>query len=319
MPGDVQAQQADDVESGVRRFQRQVTSGYERLAEGREVDLAERRRIAEAVRAPWAKGGPRMAETVDLRVSPLDVPIRIHRPAADHALPAMIYVHGGGWTVFSLDTHDRLMREYAARAGITVVGVDYSLAPEARFPLQLDEIVSVAHWLRSPDAGQWLAPPKIAIGGDSAGGNLAVAVNLALRDAGEQPLDAMLLNYGALDDAPRPSYRRYGGADYMLSPQEMAEFWSNYLPDGMDDDGLARPLRADLSGLPPAYLCIAECDILADENWEMVRRLRAAGVPVVAKSYPGATHSFLEAVSVSPLADKALDDAAKWLAEVLSG
>jgi acetyl esterase len=245
------------------------------------------------------------------------VPIRIHRPVADPELPVLVYAHGGGWMIFSLDTHDRLMREYAARAGITVIGVDYSLAPEATFPVPVDEIVSVVRWLRTEGARHDLRPSRVAIGGDSAGANLAIASNLALLAAGESRLDAQLLNYGAFDPDRRRSHDRFGGPDYNLTSEEMADFWTNYLPSDQSANPLARPLLADLTGLPPTYLCIAECDILADENSEMARALEKARVPVTARSYAGATHSFLEAVSISPLADQALADGSSWLAEQL--
>ena len=309
----------DHLEPSVRQFLARLAADYERLSAGREIDIVERRRVAELVREPWSAGGPTMAETVDLKVGPFNVPVRIHWPVADPSLPVLIYAHGGGWMLFSLDTHDRLMREYAARAQVTVVGVDYSLAPEAKFPRPVEEIVSVARWVRSEGASAGLNPANIAIGGDSAGGNLAVATNLALIAAGQQPLDAQLLNYGAFDPDPRPSHDHFGGPDYNLTSEEMTDFWVNYLPPDAASDPLARPLLGDLSGLPPTFLCIAECDILADENWEMAEALEQAGVAVTARSYEGAAHSFLEAVSISPLADQALTEASDWLSQVLRG
>ena len=122
----------------------------------------------------------------------------------------------------------------------------------------------------------------------------------------------MLLNYGAYETVPRPSHERYDGAGYMLTAEEMRGFWALYL--GGAESPLATPLRARLEGLPPAFLCIAQCDILADENRELARRLVAAGVATTVRDYPGATHSFLEAVSISGLAQRALDEAAAWLA-----
>jgi len=228
----------------------------------------------------------------------------------------LIYIHGGGWMLFSIDSHDRLMREYAARAGVTVIGVDYSLAPEAQFPVPLYEILSVVRWLRGPARGEGIAPSRVAIGGDSAGANLAIATNLALKQAGQSVLDAQLLNYGAFDPDRRPSWGRFGGSAYGLTTDEMDDFWANYLPTESNRDPLARPLLADLSGLPPTSLCIAECDILADENKAMASELKSSGVAVTVQLYAGATHSFLEAVSVSPLADRALADASDWLAGV---
>ena len=318
MHGGGQQDQLDDLEPGVRQFQQQVAADYQRLSDGGTPDIHERRRVAELVRRPWTRGGPEMADIRALRAGARQVPVRIYRPTGDRRLPALIYIHGGGWMLFSVDTHDRLMREYAARAGVNVIGVDYSLAPEAPFPHPVLEAVEVVRWLRSEADARLLAPAALAIGGDSAGANLAVATNLVLRDADEPVLDAALLNYGAFDCERRSSHDRYGGPAYTLTPDEMDEFWAAYVPSGERRNPLARPLLADLTGLPPTFLCVAECDILADENQEMARRLQAAGVPTTVGSYPGATHSFLEAVSVSPLADRAIDDAASWLSKVLA-
>ena len=313
----VEGDQTDQLEPYLREFYSRLAADYERHAGGREIDIVERRRVAELVRAPWKAGGPIMADTADLSVGSLQVPIRIHRPIADPNLPVLIYAHGGGWMLFSLDTHDRLMREYAARAQVTVIGVDYSLAPEAKFPRPVEELVSVVSWLRSEGSTFGLASARVAIGGDSAGANLAVATNLALIGAGEVPLDAQLLNYGAFDSYRRPSHDQFDGPDFNLTSAEMTDFWVNYLPPEAASDPLARPLLADLRGLPSTFLCIAECDILADENREMADALAKAGVPVTARTYQGAAHSFLEAVSISPLADRALSEASDWLSETL--
>lgn len=307
---------ADDLDPDIRRFQREVAAAYGRYPDFDRLPLAERRRIAEEVRAPWAAGGPVMHGTEMLNVGPSGVRIRIHRPDGRRMLPVLIYIHGGGWTMFSLDTHDRLMREYAARAGIAVVGVDYSLSPEAKFPRALDEIVSVIRWLRAEGEAHGLDPRRIAIGGDSAGGNLAVAANLALLQAGDAPLSAILVNYGAFDrKSAYPSYARYDGPEYNLTTAEMAAFWANYLRGAQDfDDPLACPMGAHVAGLAPTFFAVAACDVLADENRVMAARLVEAGVPVVYREYPGAAHSFLEAVSISALADRALAEASAWLA-----
>lgn len=311
---------ADDLDPDIRRFQREMAAAYGRYPDFDGLPLGERRRIAEEVRAPWAAGGPVMHSAETLNVGPLGVRIRIHRPDARQVLPVLIYVHGGGWTLFSLDTHDRLMREYAARAGVAVVGIDYSLSPEAKFPRALDEIVSVVRWLRSEGAAHGLDPQRIAIGGDSAGGNLSVAANLALLRDRDAPLSAILVNYGAFDrESVYPSYQRYDGPEYNLTTAEMAVFWENYLRGAQDfGDPLASPMRAEVAGLPPTFFAIAACDVLADENRAMADRLRAAGVPVALCEYAGATHSFLEAVSISPLADRALAEASTWLAAQIS-
>jgi acetyl esterase len=240
------------------------------------------------------------------------------RRGPDEGAPraALVYLHGGGWTMFSLDTHDRLMREYADRSGLIVVGVDYALSPEAKFPRALEEVVGVLAWLAREGASVGVDPARLLVGGDSAGANLAVAACLKLRDAGRGALAlGLLLNYGVFRaSSSEEAIRRYGGPAFMLSGEEMKRFWHNYLntPDEADNP-LASPLLADLAGLPPAFLAIAECDILAEQNHVLAERLRGAGVPTRAVVYPGATHSFLEAVSISALSDRALEEASAWL------
>jgi acetyl esterase len=304
----------DDVDPDVRRFHRLVSAGFARYPDFDRLPRSEARRIAEEVRRPWTRGGPTMHATEELCIGELGVRVRVHHPTSASQLPTLVYVHGGGWTIFSLDTHDRLMREYAGRAGVAVVGVDYSLSPEARFPRALDECVSVVDALRAGAAGSAIDASRLAIGGDSAGANLAVATNLRLKAAGLPVLSGMLLNYGAYDRVHTPSSQRYDGERYMLMASEMDGFWRNYLGADLERvDPFACPLQGDLRGLPSAFLAIAECDILADQNRLMADRLRAAGVRVEAHVYRGATHSFLESVSISALASRAFDDAAQWL------
>jgi acetyl esterase len=307
----------DDVDPEIRSFIVALNHGYGQFSDFDALPLPQRRAAAEIVREQWRAGGPVMAETLDTTIAGCRA--RLHYPQARDAAggclaPALLYVHGGGWTMFSIDTHDRLMREYAARAGIIVVGIDYSLSPEAKYPVALDEVLAAFQALRRDAADHGIDAAAVAIGGDSAGANLSVAACLRLRDAGEPLPKAMLLNYGAFDPDETPSYARYDGPAYMLTIAEMDRFWSNYVacPDALDDPFIAL-LKADLERLPPAFLAIAECDILADANAQMATRLTAAGVPVEAHVYRGATHSFLEAVSISKLADGALDDAARWL------
>lgn len=310
---------ATDIDPGVRRFIERTGADSAALsAVAPPTTLARRREIAEQVRQPWSRGGPDMAQTHMVAIGPHGVRARIHIPASGPGTGTLLYLHGGGWTLFSIDTHDRLMREYAARIGCAVVGLDYSLSPEHRFPRALEDVDACIHWLRQNGSAYGLSVGRLAIGGDSAGGNLSLSAALRLRDRGEALPAALLLNYAALDTAPRPSYQRYDGAPYMLNVDEMADFWMNYLGKPSTDDPYARPLLADLSGLPPVHLCIAECDILADQNTELAARLEASRVEVSAIVYKGATHSFLEAVSISDCADRAIQDASDWLAKILS-
>ncbi|HEY1563027.1 MAG TPA: alpha/beta hydrolase [Caulobacteraceae bacterium] len=312
------------LEPGVRFFVEAVLAETARLASPGPVSIPEARRIAEIVRSPWREGGPLMTRTTDhmARADGREVRVRILEP--DGALacnPALVYLHGGGWTLFSLNTHDRLMREYAARSGLTVVGVDYSLSPEARFPVALEEAAAVLAWLAREGANLGIDESRLAIGGDSAGANLALAAALKSRDAAQTlPLRALLLNYGAFDTrVSDEAARDLGGPGAMLTANEMAAYWANYLRSPEDAaDPLAAPLRAKLAGLPPVFLAAAGRDLLREQSVALAGRLKAAGVAADLRVYPAAAHSFLEAVSVSPLAARALDEAAAWLREIIS-
>ena len=189
---------------------------------------------------------------------------RIHRPASG-ILPGLVYLHGGGWTLFSIDTHDRVMREYASRAGCCVIGFDYALSPEQKFPVPLEQVVDVVDWLAEQGLELGIDAGRLAIGGDSAGANLSVATCLMRRDqASVPPLLAMLLNYGAfVSQCSADSCQRYGGPEYMLGCEEMSEYWRNYMRTDADaQNPLVCPLLASLDGLPPAFLAVAECDVL---------------------------------------------------------
>ena len=309
----------DDVDPEIRDWLDQMFASAAALGVGPHLSLAERRALAERQRAPWVVGGPAMFTSHDLVVDDKAVRIRIHRPVDAPDLPVLVYLHGGGWTLFSIDTHDRLMREYAARAGCAVLGIDYSLSPEHRFPRALEDIDAVLSWLAINGADFGLDAARYAIGGDSAGANLALATAIRLRDEGKMGPSALLLNYGAFDGGHRPSYARYGDETrYMLTGPEMDAFWTSYLGSETCDSPLARPLHALLDGLPPCWLCVAQCDILLDENVEMADRLAAANVPCDIRIYEGATHSFLEALQNSRIANTAMADASSWLSKTLS-
>jgi acetyl esterase len=281
--------------------------------------VAEARSVAETVRARWRTGGPDMRQTLDLTAATAAGPLRIrlYDPGAPNPGPALVYLHGGGFTLFSIDTHDRLMREYAAAGNFRVIGVDYPLSPEARYPKALDQLVALAGWLDEGGADRLgVDRSKVAFGGDSAGGNLAMATALRLRDAGArlQPM-ALLLNYGAFDTrCSDEAEARLGGPDAVLNRAEMAYYHANYLGDDpYREDPYARPILADLADLPPTFLVVPECDVLSEQSLAMAARMAEAGLEVSSKVYPGATHSFLEAMSVARVAREAIADGAAWL------
>jgi acetyl esterase len=242
--------------------------------------------------------------------------LRVHQPTLGTTLPALVYLHGGGWVYFSLDTHDRLMREYAARAGRVVIGVDYARAPEARFPVALEQTVAAVRWLREHAAELGVDAANLAAAGDSVGANLALAAAMVLRDAGEgDALQGLLLNYGVYsDDDGGESFARFDGPGYTLTRDEMRGFWQGYLRSAADrDDPRAQPLHDRLDGLPPCLLVVADCDVLRDSSLQLAERLAAARITVTLQRYAGATHSFLEAMSFAALSQRALDDSAAWL------
>lgn len=310
------AVQDDMADPDIRRFVDAINAAYVEHGAPAGASMATRRQIAERVREPWRQGGPIMAESAEMDMG--GVRLRLHRPVADEKLPVMLYIHGGGWMLFSIDTHDRLMREYAARAGIAVIGVDYSLSPESKFPVALEECAAALDWIASQADALNLDADRVLIGGDSAGANLSVATCLLQRQRGAKLPIAMLLNYGAFAPERTPSYAHFGIGNYSLDADEMDAFWAAYV-DGPEQyaDPLVAPLCADLTGLPPGFLAIAECDILADCNHAFADKLEKAGIATRAVPYRGATHSFLEAVSIAPLAGRALDEQAAWIRDIV--
>jgi acetyl esterase len=318
---DVASPRGEDLEPEIRRFVQKTSEDYRRFAGEGPLTPAQSRHVAERVREPWRQGGPQMAWTREHHVPSRRGPVRVrvYTPVAEPDGAALVYIHGGGWMIFSLDTHDRLMREYAARAGVIVVGVDYALSPEAKFPVAHEQCVDVLLWLADHGRDLGIDPQRIAAGGDSAGGNLAIGAALALRDAGRAALvRALLLNYASFGgDFTEEYHARYGGPGYMLSSDEVTRFISNYLDRPEDRaDPRVRIVDAELAGLPPTFLAIPECDLLSCQSLEMAPRFRAAGVPLRAEIYRGATHSFLEAMSISKVANQALDDEAAWLRDI---
>lgn len=232
------------------------------------------------------------------------VPCRLHRPAGIDAPAVLVYLHGGGWVVGGLDSHEGVARTLCARAGVAVLAVDYRLAPEHPYPAPLEDCLTVARWA----GGQGFA--AVAVGGDSAGGALAAAVALVFRAEG-RPLAAQVLLYPALDAATTaPSYTSRG-TGYGLTAEQMRWYWAQYASAADRDDPLLSPAVAtDLAGLAPAVIATAEYDVLRDEGDAHAARLGEAGVPVWHRCYPGMVHGFAGSGDVITAADAALSEIA---------
>ncbi|TPG57460.1 alpha/beta hydrolase [Roseomonas nepalensis] len=275
----------------------------------------------DALNLTLANPEPRMAESADrwLPVRGRRLLCRLHRPTTDGPLAVLIHLHGGGWVWNSIDTHDALARNLAAGSGLAVLAPDYALSPEAAFPQALEEVAAVTRWVASHGAEWGLDPGRIVLGGDSAGANLALGAALLLRqsDPGLR-LRGLLLEYGVFDDRmATPSYAAFAEG-YGLTAERMRFYWDCYAPNPADRlSPFAAPLRADLRGLPPCLIQVAELDVLADENRAMARALREAGVAVEEEVFPGLLHGFLRAIDHVAAARRAAEAGAAWLARVV--
>ena len=243
------------------------------------------------------------------------VPVRVYRPQRSDPAPGVVYFHGGGWVLGGLDTLDGTLRRIVRRSGCVVFNVDYRRAPEVKFPGPLDDCCAVARCVFE-QASEWgVDASRVTVGGDSAGGNLAAATCLRLRNEGG-PLPArQLLIYPVVDSAcDAPSYREFAEG-YGLTAATMRWFWRQYLPDASaGDDPLASLAHADdLHGLPPADVLTAEYDVLRDEGETFAERLRAAGVDVAVRRIDGAIHGFFHLAGVFSQGAAAVDDVANRL------
>jgi acetyl esterase len=228
------------------------------------------------------------------------IPLRLYRPLQDGrsaapSLPVLVYFHGGGWVIGDLDTHDTLCRELANGAGIAVVSVDYRMGPEHRFPAAVDDCIAATKWIHAQAASLGVDAQRIAVGGDSAGGNLATVVALHARDAGDLPLAYQLLIYPSTDMRRiSPSHTR-NGQGYLLTSDTIAYFQGHYLPDAaLELDRRASPLlHPDLRNLPPALVLTAGYDPLRDEGIEYAQRLSLAGNRATHIGFERQIHGFI--------------------------
>jgi acetyl esterase len=288
------------------------------------MSAADARAAAEERNAFWNEGNPAVASARDLTLpgpgGPL--PLRLYEPAGVAApSPGVLYIHGGGWVICSLDTHDGVCRRLANASGLRVASLGYRMAPEHPYPAPLDDCIAAALWLRAHGRELGIDPDRLALAGDSAGANLSLATLLALRDRGESLPATAALIYGAFSaDLDSTSHRRYGGGEYILSTPVMHWFWDHYVPDrSRRVDPLVSPLLADLHDLPPLYVSAAELDPLRDDSERLAGKLALAGVDFDYRLWRGVCHACIMMSRMLPAANRQIAEIAGFLRRRLAG
>ncbi|HRH89347.1 MAG TPA: alpha/beta hydrolase [Rubrivivax sp.] len=269
---------------------------------------------------------PAIAETRELQAGGPQgaIPLRLYQPqpAAQRgsAPPVLVYFHGGGWVIGDLDTHDTLCRELAIGAGCAVLAVDYRMGPEHRFPAAVDDCIAATRWVRDHAAQLGIDASRLAVGGDSAGGNLAAVVAIAMRDAGDLPVRFQLLIYPATDQRRGWPSHTSNGQGYLLTAETMDYFHDHYITDkAMDLDWRASPLlHPDLSNLPPALVLTAGYDPLRDEALQYSHRLTQAGNRATHINFERQIHGFITMGKVIDEANAAVQICAAELRRALA-
>jgi len=285
---------------------------------GRETGLSPAQARAEARRAAATTAGPPLpmarVERVEVPGPAGTLPACLYTPLgpAEGPGPLLVYYHGGGWVIGDLDTHDSAVRFLAAAAGVPVLSVEYRLAPEHPFPAPVEDALAAFEWAAENAAELGADAARIAVGGDSAGGNLAAVVSMLARDGGGTPPAMQLLIYPVTDAAGAGESRRLFAEGFLLTAGDMDWFEESYLPDAAAGaDPRVSILRADdLSGLAPAYVVTAGFDPLRDEGEAFARRMHEAGTRVALRRQAGLVHSFANMTAISRSARAAMSEAA---------
>ena len=248
-----------------------------------------------------------------------ELPLRIFANSVEGPLPILLFFHGGGWVIGDLDTHDDVCRRLAIHSGCLVVSVDYRLAPEHKYPAAVDDSLAALQWVAGHGAEIGGDPSRIAVGGDSAGGNLAAVVALLARDAGGPKIGYQMLVYPATaHDFDAPSMRE-NAEGYFLEVRMMHWFFDHYLPSAeLSKHPQVSPLHAkSLAGLPPAFVITAQYDPLRDEGEAYAQRLKESGVPTELRRYDGLIHGFFT-MTVTDASNRAIQEASAALKGALS-
>ncbi|HXB47880.1 MAG TPA: alpha/beta hydrolase [Streptosporangiaceae bacterium] len=278
-----------------------------------------RKVLEEAQAAPVSK--PEVDEEWITVPSPMgDARVRIVKPkGATGMLPVIVYMHGGGWILGNAATHDRLVRELAVGSGAAIAFVEYPNSPEARYPTAIEQGYATAQWITRNGASKGLDAKRMAVAGESVGGNMAAALALMAKERGDVTFVQQSMYYPVTDAAMNTaSYDQFANG-YYLSRTEMEWFWDAYAPDlAQRSEITASPNQASkeqLRGLPPAYVCVDEADVLRDEGEAYAAKLRSAGVPVTTVRYDGIIHDFmlLNALSDTRATRAAISQACSFL------
>jgi acetyl esterase len=283
-------------------------------------DPAAARDAYHRLRAFWQSDGPALPAVEDRTVPAAhgDIPVRVYRPSDDAGLPVVVYAHGGGWYLGSLDSHDRLTRRLAHESGAAVVAVDYRLAPEHPHPAQIEDVRAVLAWLRADGASAGLDGTRIALAGDSAGAHIMLAAAQAERDAGAAALRALALFYGYFGLRDGAAMRLWGGPEDGLGADDFAAMLALAVPDparraAPDFDLLSAPLDT----LPPCRIIAAELDPLADDSRALAALIEAAGGDAELSVAEGVLHAFMMMDRMVPQGAQAIEEAAAFLARRL--
>jgi acetyl esterase len=271
----------------------------------------------------WNEGGPTPYQTIDDVVATRHGEIRIRRyvPTSTESLPAILYIHGGGFVLGNLDTHDRIMRILAEQTGAIVVGIDYALAPEARFPVAIEQCADVARHIREHGQAWGIDDDDLSFAGDSGGAMLSLATTLYLRDQDKAPfkLRSLLLFYGLFGLKDSSSQRLLGGTWDGLTKEDLQYYYDCYLAEPTDSQSpYFDCLSADLSqGVPPCYIAAAQLDPLHDDSTTLAAMLTNHGIPNRLEVFEGVLHAFLHNSRMLDEAQTALEHSAAFFKEMI--
>ncbi|MBV8925105.1 MAG: alpha/beta hydrolase [Bradyrhizobium sp.] len=303
-----------DAAAAYKAFQEAGRPAYETLTAPEARDYYMQARLVSNPQPPELQS----AEPLAIAAAHGTIPARIYTPKRlrqkDGLAPALVFFHGGGWVIGNLETHDVVCRKLAHEGELIVISVDYRLAPEHKFPAAVEDAIASAQWIADNAKELGIDASRLVVGGDSAGGNLAAVVSLDARDKGRPQIAGQVLVYPATDFSRKHPSHREPETSILLTHSVIGWFMNHYMGDADISDWRASPARAKtLAGLPPAYVLTAGADPLRDEGDEYAARLKAAGIAVAYRHFPGQFHGFFTMGKLLNQANIAVTEIATWL------